>query len=51
MVRWVIAELGDTYETIGYEFNIEVSRLRRYNNAEGRKQPEIGDKVYLTRHK
>ena len=51
MVRWVIAELGDTYETIGYEFNIEVCRLRRYNNAEGRKQPEIGDKVYLTRHK
>ena len=51
MVRWVIAELGDTYETIGYEFNIEVSRLRRYNHAEGRKQPEIGDKVYLTHHK
>lgn len=51
MVRWVIAELGDTYETIGYEFNIEVSRLRRYNQAEGRKQPEIGEKVYLTHHK
>lgn len=51
MVRWVIAELGDTYETIGYEFNIEVSRLRRYNHADSRQQPEIGDKVYLTHHK
>ena len=51
MVRWVIAELGDTYEDIAYEFNIEPSRLRRYNNASHRQQPEIGDKIYLTHHK
>ena len=50
-VRWVIAEQGDTYESIGYEFNIEVSRLRKYNNADKGGQPETGQKVYLTRHK
>ncbi|MBO4622169.1 MAG: glucosaminidase domain-containing protein [Paludibacteraceae bacterium] len=51
MVRWVIAELGDTYETIADEFNIEVSRLRKYNNAKYGDQPEVAQKVYLTRHK
>ena len=51
MVRWVEAELGDTYETIAYEFNIDESRLRRYNKAEKGEQPEVGQKVYLTRHK
>ncbi len=51
MVRWVEAELGDTYESIAYEFNIEVARLRKYNNAQKGQQPEIGDRVYLTRHK
>lgn len=51
IVRWVIAELGDTYETIAEEFNIEVSRLRKYNNAKNGEQPEVAQKVYLTRHK
>lgn len=51
IVRWVIAELGDTYETIAEEFNIEVSRLRKYNNAKHGEQPEVAQKVYLTRHK
>ena len=51
LVRWVIAEQGDTYETIGYEFNIESSRLRKYNNATPSAQPEPGQKVYLTHHK
>ncbi|MBR3648303.1 MAG: glucosaminidase domain-containing protein [Paludibacteraceae bacterium] len=51
LVRWVIAEKGDTYETIGYEFNIEPARILKYNNASRGDKPETGQKVYLTRHK
>lgn len=50
-VRWVVAELGDTYEDIAYEFNMQASRLRKYNNASQRQQPEVGQKIYLTHHK
>ena len=50
-VRWIIAEQGDTYEAIGFEFNIDASRLRKYNGATDRQQPEIGQRVYLTHHK
>lgn len=50
-VRWVVAEKGDSYEEIGYEFNIEPERMLRYNHATKGQKPEPGQKVYLTRHK
>lgn len=49
LVRWVKAERGDTYEAIAVEFNMEASRLRKYNNAEKNAQPQEGQRVYLTK--
>lgn len=51
LVRWVIAMKGDTYELISYEFNIELSRILKYNNATRGQKPTAGQRVYLTRHK
>lgn len=46
--RYVIAEEGDTFESIAYEFNIYLSSLYRYNDiVNQRYQLQPGDKVYL----
>lgn len=50
-VRWVVAVKGDTYEAIAYEFNIEPSRVLRYNHARKGAKPLDGQRVYLTKHK
>lgn len=51
LVRWVIALKGDTYELISYEFNIELSRILKYNNVSRGQKPTAGQRVYLTKHK
>lgn len=51
LVRWVTAAKGDTYELIADEFNIELKRLLKYNNAKQGQKPVPGQSVYLTRHK
>lgn len=50
VVKWVEAELGDTYASIADEFTMSESTLRRFNNARNRQEPEAGQVVYLTRH-
>ncbi|MGM9831183.1 MAG: glucosaminidase domain-containing protein [Paludibacteraceae bacterium] len=46
--RYVIAEEGDTFESIAYEFNIYLSSLYKYNDILNRRyQLQPGDKVYL----
>lgn len=46
--KYVIAELGDTYQGIAAEFNIELRRLERYNNINASNRPKKGERIYLT---
>lgn len=50
IVKWVEAEMGDTYASIADEFTMSESTLRRFNNARNRQEPEVGQIIYLTRH-
>lgn len=45
--RYVIAEAGDTYAGIAAEFNIELLRILRYNNASDNSKPQAGQRVYI----
>lgn len=50
LVRYVIAEQGDTYAMLADEFTMSESTLRRYNHATGGQGIEKGQVIYLTRH-
>ena len=48
--RYVVAQKGDTFESIAYEFNMYESMLRKYNDiVNPRYQVQEGDKIYLQR--
>ena len=45
--KYVIAEPGDTYRGIAAEFNIELSRILRYNGALENARPAAEHRVYI----
>lgn len=45
--KYIIAEAGDTYRGIAAEFNIELKRLLRYNNASEHEKPRAGERIFL----
>ena len=45
--KYVIAAPGDTYRGIAAEFNIELSRILRYNGASDNAQPAAEQRVYI----
>ncbi|MBR1929180.1 MAG: glucosaminidase domain-containing protein [Paludibacteraceae bacterium] len=50
--KFIVAHAGDTFESIGLEYNIYESTLRKYNDIVNPKyQLEEGDKIYLQRKK
>ena len=45
--KYVIAAPGDTYRGIAAEFNIELSRILRYNGASDNAHPAAEQRVYI----
>ena len=45
------ARAGDTFESIGRNFRISASNLRRFNDLRGTAQPAAGDRIYIERKK
>ena len=45
--KYVIAEPGDTYSGIAAEFNIELSRILRYNGVSDNAHPTAEQRVYI----
>ena len=46
-IRCVIAEVGDTYSSIGDEFNVSEKRIREYNDVNAKAELKAGDWVYI----
>ncbi len=49
--KYIVAQAGDTYKGIAAEFNIELSRILRYNGVNEYQYPKQGEKVWLNRKK
>lgn len=47
--HYIITKKGDTYERIGELFEVSPATLRKFNDVEGRTQPEDGDVLYIER--
>ena len=45
--RYVIAQRGETFASLAYEFNMRERTLRKYNDALDDRQLKKGDRVYL----
>ncbi len=50
-VHHITARAGDTFESIGRNFRISASNLRRFNDLRGTAQPAAGDRIYIERKK
>lgn len=50
-LKYVLAEAGDTFESIGKEFGISAKSIRRYNEAPTNLQPTEGSFIYLQKKK
>lgn len=46
-VPYVVAEAGDTFQSLAIELGISEARLRKYNDVPLTYQPNAGDRVYL----
>ena len=47
--HYIITKKGDTYEHIGDLFEVSPATLRKFNDVDGRTQPEDGDVLYIER--
>ncbi|MBQ7209412.1 MAG: glucosaminidase domain-containing protein [Paludibacteraceae bacterium] len=47
--KYIIANAGETFAGLAYEYNISERRLRRFNDADDRRELRAGDRVYLYR--
>ena len=50
-VCYVLAQPGDTYETIGKRWGISKRKLRKYNEVPKGYEPDAGERVYLEKKK
>lgn len=46
-VRYVVAQEGESFASMAYEFNIREKTLRKYNDATDGREIEAGDRVYI----
>ena len=44
---YIIAQEGDTYESLAKTFGVSKRKLRKYNEVPKRHQPKAGDIIYL----
>ena len=45
--KYIVAQAGETFASIAYEYNISEKCLRRFNDADKPRELHAGDKVYL----
>ncbi|MFW9597294.1 MAG: LysM peptidoglycan-binding domain-containing protein, partial [Paludibacter sp.] len=49
--KYIVAESGDTYESIAEEFNISIRKLKEYNEIDSNSGLKAGTQLYLRKKK
>lgn len=45
--RYILAQPGDTFASLAYEYNMFTKEIRRFNDATNLEEPAVGDRVYI----